>query len=108
MSTENSFAVIRTGGKQYRVAAGQKITVERITGDVGSSVEFPEVLLVSSGETTQVGSPLVTGSKVLGTIVAQDRAPKVVTYKKRRRKGYTKKQGHRQEVTMVKIETISG
>ncbi len=103
---EISYAVIRTGGKQYRVSAGERIAVEKLVGEVGSAVLFSDVLLMKDGDTVKVGRPLIEGAEVKGKIVAHERAKKVVIYKKRRRKGYTKKQGHRQEQTRVLIESI--
>ena len=102
------YAIIATGGKQYQVAAGQKVYVERIEGEIGASVSFNQVLLVNPGEASQIkiGTPLVAGAAVTAKIVRQDRAPKVVTYKKTIKQGYTKKQGHRQERTQVVIERI--
>lgn len=107
MADSSGFAVIRTGGKQYRVSPGQKIIVERLEGDVGAKVEISEVLMHSSGQgSANVGAPLIQGAKVAAKIVAQDRGPKKMTYKKRRRKGYEKLQGHRQERTTLLIESI--
>jgi len=101
------YAVIRSGGKQYRVAPGQRVSVEKLEGDVGQTITFSDVLLAKSGQgEPNVGAPLISGFTVTGKIVAQDRDKKVVIYKKRRRKGYTKKQGHRQSRTRVVIETI--
>jgi large subunit ribosomal protein L21 len=101
-----STAVIRSGGKQYRVAQGDTITVERLVGDPGTKVEFTEVLLVS-GESPKVGKPLVAGAKVAGEILAQGRGEKITTFKYKRRKKYRRKMGHRQELTQVKITGIS-
>ncbi|MCA9680579.1 MAG: 50S ribosomal protein L21 [Myxococcales bacterium] len=100
-------AIIKTGGKQYRVAVGDKLRIEKLTGDVGSSVNFDEVLLVGSGEETRVGTPVVAGAKVSGTIKAHGRGPKLVVYKFRRRKQYRRKNGHRQSFTEVEITGIS-
>jgi large subunit ribosomal protein L21 len=100
-------AIIKTGGKQYRVAVGDKLRIEKLTGDVGSSVDFDEVLLVGSGAETRVGTPVVAGAKVSGTIKAHGRGPKLVVYKFRRRKQYRRKNGHRQSFTEVEITGIS-
>ena len=95
-------AVIRTGGKQYTVAADQELTVERIAGSAGDKVEFDDVLMV--GE--KVGAPTVAGAKVVASIVKQARGPHVIVFKKRRRQNSRRKNGHRQELTVVKIEQI--
>ena len=108
MADTATYAVIRTGGKQYRVSPGQRIVVEKLLGDVGTEVLFNDVLLLKTAEKgVNVGRPLVEGAAVKGKIVAHERARKVVTFKKRRRKGYTKKQGHRQNVTRVEIQSIA-
>ena len=102
------YAVIQTGGKQYRVNQGDIIKVEKLTADVGSKVDFDQVLLVGEGADVKVGAPVVDGAKVSGTVVEQDRHRKIVVFKMKRRKGYRRKQGHRQDYTGVRIETISG
>ena len=96
------FAVIRTGGKQYKVAKGDLVDVERLPGEAGAAVTFAEVLATG----TKIGSPLVAGATVAGEIVAQERADKVVAFKKRRRKNTHRKRGHRQHFTRVKITEI--
>jgi large subunit ribosomal protein L21 len=101
-----SYAVIRTGGKQYRVSQGETLRVEKLPGDVGSSITFSEVLLLG-GDSLNVGKPLVSGASVTGTIVAQDRAKKIIVFKMRRRKNYRRKNGHRQWYTEVKITGIT-
>jgi large subunit ribosomal protein L21 len=103
-----AYAVIKTGGKQYRVTSGSSVTVEKLDGEVGASITFSEVLLTSNGSENgiKLGAPFVKGAEVTGKIVAQKRAPKLIIYKKNRRKGYTKKQGHRQSVTQVLIENV--
>jgi large subunit ribosomal protein L21 len=101
------YAVIKTGGKQYRVNQGDIIKVEKLTADVGSKVDFDQVLLVGEGADVKVGAPVVDGAKVSGTVVAQDRHKKIVVFKMKRRKGYRRKQGHRQDYTGVRIEAIS-
>ncbi|MBI4703424.1 MAG: 50S ribosomal protein L21 [Deltaproteobacteria bacterium] len=100
------YAVIRTGGKQYRVAEGESVRLERLPGQPGEAVSFPEVLLVGGAEGARVGRPLVEGARVEGTIVAQDRAKKIIVFKLRRRKNYRRKAGHRQQYTDVKITGI--
>ena len=102
------YAVVKTGGKQYTVEPGKKVTVDRLAGSVGDAVTLGDVLLVSAGESAvKVGTPLLSGASVKAKIVAQSRAKKVVIYKKRIKTGYTKKQGHRQDQTQLLIESIS-
>jgi large subunit ribosomal protein L21 len=101
------YAVIRTGGKQYRVAAGDKLRVEKLPGNVGDAITFSEVLLVG-GESIKLGQPLVAGAKVEAKITAQDRDKKVIVFKFRRRKNYRRKAGHRQPFTALEITTITG
>ena len=100
------FAVIQTGGKQYRVAEGDRLRVEKLAGDVGAKITFDKVLLVG-GDSVKVGTPLVSGAKVSAEIVAQDRAKKIIVFKFRRRKNYRRKQGHRQPFTELKITGVS-
>ena len=100
-------AVIRTGGKQYRVSEGDTIKVEKLAGAPGDKVEFGDVLLIS-GDKPKVGKPTVSGAKVSGEILAQDRADKLVVFKFLRRKRHRKKAGHRQAFTAVKITGITG
>jgi len=100
------FAVIRTGGKQYKVAAENTITVMSLDGEAGSTVAFDDVLTLFDGETNHVGSPNVVGARVLGEIVEQTRGPKVIAFKKRRRKNSRRKRGHKQDLTIVKITQI--
>ncbi len=102
------FAVIRTGGKQARVSPGDSIRVEKLDGAVGDTIELTEVLLVGDDGDPRIGTPLVKGAKVVGTITAQDRAPKLVVFKMKRRKGYRRKQGHRQSYTEVRVDKIEG
>lgn len=99
-------AVIKTGGKQYRVSEGTVLKVEKLLGDKGASIEFSEVLSVGDGDSIKVGTPTVAGATVLAEIVEQGRDKKVIVFKKKRRKGYTKRQGHRQSFTAVKIGQI--
>jgi large subunit ribosomal protein L21 len=100
-----AFAVIRTGGKQYRVEPGTLIRVEKIDGDVGAAVEFNEVLL-AGGDAIRIGTPLVEGAVVRGEIVAHARDKKVLIFKKKRRKNYRRRRGHRQSLTTVKVTEI--
>ncbi len=100
------FAVIKTGGKQYRVAANEQITVMRLAGEAGEKVTFGDVLMVGDGEDMKVGAPLVSGASVVGEIVGQERGPKVIAFKKRRRKNSKRKRGHRQDLTIVRITGI--
>ena len=102
------YAVIKTGGKQYRVAQGDKLRVEKLPGNVGESVTFGEVLLVGEGEGVKIGTPTVGGAKVEAKIVAQDRGPKITIFKFRRRKNYRRKTGHRQPFTAIEITGITG
>ena len=99
------FAVIKTGGKQYRVAAADMIRIEKVAGEPGDLVEFGEVLVVG-GDNTAIGAPTVAGATVAGEVVAQDRGPKVIAFKKRRRKNSRRKRGHRQEFTLIRITEI--
>jgi large subunit ribosomal protein L21 len=99
-------AVIRTGGKQYRVAANDVIKVERLAGDAGDQIVFGEVLAVTGGDTVAVGVPLVSGASVAARVIAQDRADKVMIFKKRRRHNYRRTKGHRQHLTVLRIEEI--
>jgi large subunit ribosomal protein L21 len=101
------YAVFQTGGKQYRVAAGDKLRVEKLPGNVGDAVAFPDVLLLG-GETIKLGRPLVGGAKVEAKIVAQGLGPKVIVFKFRRRKNYRRKRGHRQPFTALEITNIVG
>jgi large subunit ribosomal protein L21 len=98
------FAVIRTGGKQYTVAPGDVLEIDRLPGEAGAAIMFSEVLMAGS----KIGAPLVSGASVAAEIVAQDRAPKLVAFKKKRRKNTHRKRGHRQLLTRVKITDISG
>jgi large subunit ribosomal protein L21 len=100
------FAVIRTGGKQYRVASGDVIRVEKIPGDAGAEVEFSEVLMIESDEGPTVGQPLVTGAAVRATVLDQARGPKIIVFKKKRRQNYRRRKGHRQDLTVVRIADI--
>lgn len=99
------FAVIKTGGKQYRVAADDKIKVARVAGEPGDIVEFGEVLVLG-GDNMQLGTPTVSGVTVAGEVVAQARGPKIIAFKKRRRKNSRRKRGYREEFTLVRITEI--
>ena len=101
------YAIIRTGGKQYQVEPGDRLRVEKLNGEVGEKVELEEILLFADGETVRIGQPLVEGAKVVATIIEQRRHNKVIVFKKKRRKGYQVKKGHRQMYTALNIETIS-
>lgn len=101
------YAIIRTGGKQYQVEAGDTLRVEKLTGEVGDTVELADVLLLVDGETVKIGQPVVDGAKVVAKIVEQGRHKKVIVFKKKRRQGYQVKKGHRQMYTALTIETIS-
>jgi large subunit ribosomal protein L21 len=100
-------AVIRTGGKQYRVTQGDVIQVERLAGEPGGAIEFKDVLMVG-GDTPKFGKPTVAGALVKGEIVAQQRGPKLIVFKFRRRKKSRRKNGHRQELTRVRITSVEG
>ena len=101
------YAVIKTGGKQYKVAPGEKIKVEQIAADVGQEVTIDQVLAVGSGADLKVGTPLVTGASVVATVVAHGRHDKVRIFKMRRRKHYQKRQGHRQNFTEIQIGAVN-
>lgn len=102
------YAVIKTGGKQYKVAPGEQLKVESLAADVGHTVSFEEVLLVANGDAVKVGAPTVAGATVKAEVVAHGRGDKVRIIKHRRRKHYHKEQGHRQNYTAVKITEIVG
>ena len=102
------YAVIKTGGKQYRVASGEKIKVEQIAADVGLEITFDQVLAVGNGGDLQIGAPLVSGASVVAKVVAHGKHDKVRIFKMRRRKHYQKRQGHRQGYTELEIGTING
>ena len=102
------YAVIKTGGKQYRVAADEVLTIEKVAGDAGATVEFTEVLMVAGSADPKIGKPTISGAKVTAKVVEQGRARKVIAFKKRRRKNSRRKRGHRQEQTTVRIKEIIG
>ena len=103
----SGYAIIRTGGKQYQVSAGSLLRVEKISGNVGDTVEIKEVLAVIDGDDAKIGQPVVEGAIVTATIVEQDKSKKVLVFKKKRRKGYRVKTGHRQMFTALKISDIT-
>jgi len=102
------YAVIKTGGKQYRVSSGEKLKVEQILADIGAEIVLDQVLLVGDGDAVKVGTPLVSGASVKAKVVAQGRGDKVHIFKMRRRKHYRKTQGHRQNFTEIEILGIAG
>ncbi|MGB0129316.1 MAG: 50S ribosomal protein L21 [Rhodocyclaceae bacterium] len=101
------YAVIKTGGKQYRVVPGEKLKVEQIPADVGTEIALDQVLMVSDGEAVKIGSPMIAGAQVKATVLAHGRHAKVKIFKMRRRKHYQKHQGHRQNYTEIRIDGIS-
>ena len=101
------YAVIKTGGKQYRVAPGEKLKIESITADVGTTIVLDQVLMVAEGESVKVGNPTVTGAKVSATVLSHGRGQKVRIFKLRRRKHYQKTQGHRQNYTEIRVDEIN-
>jgi len=100
------YAVINTGGKQYKVQQGETLRIEKIVGDVGSKVTFDKVLMVADGETIRVGQPVIEQATVQASIVEQDKAKKILVFKYKRRKRYRRKQGHRQPYTAIRIDGI--
>jgi len=102
------YAVIKSGGKQYKVAAGEKLKIEQIPTQVGEKISLDQVLMVSQGDKISIGSPLVNGAVVSATVLGHGRADKVKIFKMRRRKHYQKRQGHRQNFTEVMIDEIKG
>lgn len=100
------FAVIKTGGKQYRVAADDVITVERLSAEAGESVTLTDVLMLANGDDVKVGAPVVDGASVVAEVVEQTRGPKVIAFKKRRRQNSKRKRGHRQDLTTLRITEI--
>ncbi|MRR50354.1 MAG: 50S ribosomal protein L21 [Rhodocyclaceae bacterium] len=101
------YAVIKTGGKQYRVAAGEKIKVEQMPAEVGAEIVIDSVLMVGEGESVKIGTPLISGAKVTAKVLSHGRGPKINIFKMRRRKHYQKHQGHRQNYTEIEISGIS-
>jgi large subunit ribosomal protein L21 len=100
------YAVVRTGGKQYRVAKDEVVVVEKLAGEPGGDIELAEVLVLDNGGETQIGSPLVDGARVFGTVIAQDKTDKVLIFKRKRRKNHRRLRGHRQNVTVLRITDI--
>jgi large subunit ribosomal protein L21 len=105
-SGKSMYAIIKSGGKQYRVSSGEQLRVETLAADVGAAVSFDEVLMVGAGDAVRVGVPLVAGAHVKATVVAHGRGAKVKIFKLRRRKHFQKSQGHRQNYTEVRIDDI--
>ncbi|MDP4590380.1 MAG: 50S ribosomal protein L21 [Burkholderiaceae bacterium] len=101
------YAVVKTGGKQYRIAVGQKLKIEQIPADIGQEISLDHVLSVGEGDQLQVGTPTLTGAVIKATVLAQGRHDKVKIFKMRRRKHYQKHQGHRQNYTEIRIDAIS-
>ena len=100
------YAVVVSGGKQYKVEEGNTIMVEKLTAPAGETVVLDKVLMVADGEKVTVGRPVIEGAKVIGEVVCQTRGPKIIVFKKRTKKGYKKTQGHRQYITELKIKEI--
>ena len=100
------YAIIATGGKQYKVAEGEILQIEKLKAEVGSEVEFDQVLMVADGDDFKIGMPYLSGAKVIGDVSSQERGDKITIIKFRRRKHYMRKQGHRQYFTSVKVKTI--
>ena len=101
------YAVIKTGGKQYRVSSGEKVKVEQLAADIGSQITIDQVLMVADGDKISIGKPLVDGAKVQATVVNHGRGDKVKIFKLRRRKHFKKQQGHRQNYTEIQVDQIS-
>ena len=101
------YAVIKTGGKQYRVSPGESLKIEQLQADVGATIVLDQVLMVADGEAVKVGNPVVEGAKVSATVVSHGRGPKVRIFKMRRRKHYIKTQGHRQNYTEIRVDAIN-
>jgi len=100
------FAVIKTGGKQYKVQKDDKLLVEKLEGNEGDKITLNEVLMVADGKISKIGSPIVAGAVVEATVVTQTRGPKITIFKKKRRQNYRRKNGHRQDLTMIQITNI--
>jgi large subunit ribosomal protein L21 len=101
------FAVVKTGGKQFKVQEGTILDIERIEGEAGDNITLEEVLLIASDQDIKIGQPLVKGASIIAQIVKQKRGPKLIIFKKRRRHRYSLKKGHRQELTTIKVATIN-
>jgi large subunit ribosomal protein L21 len=104
---EAMFAVIRTGGKQYRVTPNVVLTVEKLEAEPGATITFSDVLAVGTGENVTLGAPIVPGASVTATVIAQDRTPKIIIFKKRRRQNSRRKNGHRQHITVLRVSGIN-
>jgi large subunit ribosomal protein L21 len=102
------YAILETGGKQYRVASGDKLEIERLETEAGKDHTFDRVLLVNKDGAVRIGAPTVDGASVTAEVISHKRGDKVVVFKFKRRKGYRKKQGHRQELTLIRIKDING
>lgn len=102
------YAVIQTGGKQYKVNEGEVLKVEKLAGEAGDKIALEQVLLISDGEAVRIGSPVITGARVTAEVIEQGRNRKITVYKYKKRKNYRRKQGHRQAFTKIKIEKIEG
>lgn len=100
------YAVIKTGGKQYKIAAGEKLKIEQIPADVNAEVILDQVLMVGEGDSVRVGQPVLQGASVKATVLEHARGPKIKIFKMRRRKHYQKHQGHRQNYTLLRIDSI--
>lgn len=100
------FAVIKTGGKQYKVQKDDKLLVEKLEGNEGDKITLDEVLMIADGKTSKIGEPVVKGAKVEAKVVTQTRGPKITVFKKKRRQNYRRKKGHRQDLTMIQITGI--
>ncbi len=100
------YALVEIGGQQFKVAQGDEILTQKLPAEVGSKVSFDRVLMVVDGEAVQVGRPVVSGARVEGTVAGEQRAPKIIVFKKKRRKGYARTRGHRQQHTRIRIEQI--
>ncbi|MBL4720334.1 MAG: 50S ribosomal protein L21 [Alphaproteobacteria bacterium] len=100
------YAIVKTGGKQYKVAKDDKIVIEKIAGEKGATISLDEVLLVGDEESQTIGAPLVKGASVTATVLDQTRDKKIIVFKKKRRKNYRRKNGHRQDITILKITDI--
>ena len=102
------YAIVKTGGKQYKVANGDVIRVEKIEAEAGASITLDDVLMVGDAGATTIGTPTVAGAAVVAEVVAQDRGPKIIVFKKKRRQNYRRKNGHRQDLTVLRITGING
>ena len=106
MRVRTMFAVLKTGGKQYKVAKNDIIEIERLPGEAGETIVFDQILMVGDGAGATAGAPLIAGASVAGTLLEQAKGDKVIVFKKRRRHNYRRKRGHRQELSVVRIDEI--